>query len=129
MILIGHEWVPYAPLYAIDSIEAIANTPANSTLFFVWSEERLSLAHHCRTQKLSFAVGVQTYREVLFANAWGAAYIVVPRDLALKAQAFANEYLSDAKILLRGEERDLEWAAQAGIDGILFEKGVVYGSG
>lgn len=129
MILIGHPWIAYEPFYFIKSIAQIDETPPNSTVVFAFSEEALPLAEQCRKNGVRFAVIADTYKEVIFANALGASFIVTDKSLAKKAQIFANEYLCDAKILLySNDEREMEWAAEAGIDGILFEEGIDYGS-
>ncbi len=129
MILIGHPQIAYRPFYFVKHIEEIDKTPSGSTVVFAFSEEGASLAEHCRKNGVRFAMIVDSYKEVIFANALGSAFIVVDRSLAKKAQTFANEYLCDAKILLyASDERDLEWAAEAGIDGMLFEEGIEYGS-
>ncbi|WP_187647256.1 hypothetical protein [Nitrosophilus labii] len=100
----------------IETIEEIKNTPPNTTLFFRYD---LELIKYCYDNDLSFAVAVDSIKEAIFANHFGAAYIVVKKDMAKKIQNVANEYLFDAKILVKIVfDWEIEIFAQKGIDGV-----------
>jgi len=126
MIILGHEFIKSEPFYFIKKSEDILNTPSNSTVVFEFSEKNLELCEHCRDENVSFAIIADVVSDVLFSNALGAGFIICDKRLVEKAQKLADEYMFDAKILFYGV--DLEWAADLGIDGILFEKGIDYGS-
>ncbi len=130
MIIIGHPWVKFEAFYAVESAQDVAKTPPNSRVIFPFCEKNLSLCEHCEKNGVSFALVCYKKEDVLFAQALGCDFIVCDKTLVKEAQLFADGYLFDAKILLRTkDEADLLWAADSQIDGILFEKGVIYGSG
>lgn len=129
MIILGHDYLECAPFYFVKKSEDIANTPSNSVVLFEFSEENLALCHHCKENDVSFALIADSAKEALFANVLEASYILCDKVLSPKVQKLADEYMFDAKVLLySSEEADLEWAADLGIDGIIFEKGIDYGS-
>lgn len=129
MIILGHDFIKSELFYFVKKSENIVNTPPNSTVAFEFSEQNLELCEHCREEDVSFAIIADVVKDVLFANSLGANFIICDKKLAAKAQKLADEYMFDAKILLYvANEADLEWAADLGIDGILFEKGIDYGS-
>jgi len=129
MIIFGHRFVKTEPFYLIKKVEDIKNTPPNSTVVFDFSEKNLELIDHCNKSGISFAVICDKIKDVLFANALEANFIICDKVVSTKAQKLADNYMFDAKILLySSEEADLEWVAENEIDGILFEKGINYGS-
>jgi hypothetical protein len=129
MIILGHDIIKSEPLYFVKKSEDIINTPPNSIVLFEFSEQNLKLCEHCSDEDVSFAIIADVVKDVLFSSSLGASFIICDKKLAPKAQKLADEYMFDAKILLYGSnETDLEWAADLGIDGILFEKGIDYGS-
>jgi len=129
MILIGHDYIDFKAFEKIDKKEDIEKTSPNSTVVFDFHHDRVSLCHYVAENSVKFAVIVKEEKEVIFASSLGASYIICDKGLATKAQKFADDYLFDAKILLRSEnEEDIEYVAKNSIDGILFEKGISYGS-
>lgn len=129
MIIFGHRFVKTEPFYLIKKVEDIKNTPPNSTVVFDFSEKNLELIDHCNKSSIPFAVICDSIKDVLFSNALEAKFIICDKVVSPKAQKLADNYMFDAKILLySGIEADLEWAAENEIDGILFEKGIDYGS-
>ncbi len=129
MIIIGHPFIEYDPFYAVQKIEDISITLPNRPVIFPFCEENLPLCKHCNKNEITYALICRLKEDVLFAQALGCDFIVCDKSLVKKAQLFADGYLFDAKILLKSsDEADLLWAAENEIDGILFEKGVIYGS-
>ncbi len=129
MIIIGHEWILYEAFYFIKSIEDISKTPSNSKVIFQFSKDTLDISYHCANNGISFALICDSKKDVLFAQALNCDFIVCDKTIVKDAQKFADGYLFDAKILLySSQEDDIQWAAQHEIDGILFEKGIDYGS-
>ena len=127
MLIIGHEEVEFEPFYFIRSIEDISVTPPQATVIFEYSKENLEMVQYCKTNNISMALICDISRDVLFANANGAFYIICDKDSVEQAQKFADEYMFDAKILLySSKEEDLLWCANKSIDGILFEDGIKY---
>lgn len=125
MIILGHSYIKSEPFYLVKNSKDIEKTPPNSTVVFSFTEQNLELCEFCKKNLVNFAVIVDEVRDILFANALEATYIICGKELAAKAQKLADEYMFDAKILLFGrEESYLEWGADLGIDGIIFENGI-----
>lgn len=125
MILIGHPYIPFSAFERIALKEDIASTSPQSTLLLDFHPEHVELCHYLVENKISFALVVKETKEVILSAALGADFIVCDKPLVTRAQAFADDYLFDAKILLQSEnESDIDYAAEHGIDGILFPKGV-----
>jgi hypothetical protein len=129
MLILGHKYIKSVPFYFIKQEEDIKKTPSNSTVMFEFSEKNLDLCYYCQKNGISFALIVEKVNDILFASRLDAAYIISDKTLVCKAQKYADEYMFDAKILLySSDDEDLEWSADLGIDGVLFEKGIDYGS-
>ena len=126
MLLFGHRFIDYQHFYHIEEIDAIDQTPANSTLFVKFHESTLDIITHLQTHDLSFALEVSTLTEVIYAHNLGARYIIVSPVLSKSAQNIAENYLFDAKILCRLESEDmLEEKIIEGIDGIIFSEAIL----
>ena len=127
MIILGHPDIPFEPLHYVESVEEIAQTPAGATLWLGPYRETVELAHHCLQHGLPYGVMAETLTDALLANALGARYILVSEPLATTVQKAAETYLFDAKILLPvTEESEMEEAAQAGIDGVIFQTAITF---
>jgi hypothetical protein len=123
MLLIGHELIPSEPFYHVDTLEKIAQTPSNAKLYF---EFDAALARYCSANGLVFALHVKNIKELVLGNALGASFFIVDKSLALQAQKIADDYLFDAKILLiASDDNDIEFAALHGIDGLIFNAGLI----
>ncbi len=129
MIIIGHRWIDSKPFYSVESIKDIKKTPSNSTVLILFSEENIDLCKYCSSNNIIFGLGVRKKREIVFAAALGASYLASDsKKLIKKAQKLADRYLFDMKILFLVEnEKKLMWATKHGIDGLLFERGVING--
>ena len=126
MLLFGHPYIDFTPFYHIYESSEIELTPPNSTLMVIFNEESLTLINDMRKNKLSFALEVETLSELIFAHNLGARYIIVQGEFAIEAQAVAENYLFDAKILCRlQQEGDLEAKIRDGIDGIIYPQAIV----
>jgi len=126
MLIFGHPLLPSETFYHIDGPEAIASTPAGSTLLFPWNASNLDIVEHCRSNDLPFALEVASVKEALFAENVGARYILVENTLAKSVQKVAETYLFDAKILSRlDDETQIEAMAYEGIDGVVFAEAVI----
>ncbi len=129
MVVIGHEFIDSEVLYKICEISEIEKTPSNSTIYLNWSEENIKLIKFANKNSVNFAIKVNGIKELVFANSFGAKYIVVSNlEFAKIAQKIAENYLFDAKILLEIEtDLELEEAILALIDGVIYKKVVVNG--
>lgn len=120
MILIGDDLVPYEKISTITTIEDIKNTQANSTLLFFYEEKLLS---YCYKNTLLSAVVVSSIKQAIYANALDSKYIICNKDLAIKLQKIAENYMFDSKILSIIQCNDeLEDIALNEIDGVIYHK-------
>ncbi len=129
MILLGHPFIAYEPLWRITLKADILATPSHACVVFDYHDEKVDLCHYAEENEVPFALFVKEEREVILAAALGADFIICNKGLVEMAQKFADDYLFDAKILLySNDEKDITYAAKRSIDGILFEKGIENGS-
>jgi len=126
MLLYGHKFIPSKNFYHVLNIDAILNTPPNSTIYLKFSQENLEIINHASINNISFALSISNITEAIYAASLGASYILVDRDLAKTIQEIANNYLFDAKILVSIEDEDeIEELALQGIDGIIFSNAII----
>ncbi len=126
MLLLGHRFIESENLYHISDIEAVLKTPPNSTMYLEFNENNLDIIDYLRANCIGFALGVENLREVIYASALGAKYIVTEEKLSKEAQEVAQEYLFDAKILVRIQsDEEIEKYAKLGIDGVLYPTAVI----
>ncbi|MBA1433437.1 MAG: hypothetical protein FAF04_07575 [Epsilonproteobacteria bacterium] len=126
MLLFGHRFIESNLFYHIFDIDALQKTPPSSTVYLVFSEANLDIIEHLRLNKINFALGVKTIRELIYAAALGASYIMLSKELAKTAQSIAETYLFDAKIVVHiHDEEEIEELALLGIDGVVFPEAIV----
>lgn len=103
--------------YPIKDIEDIKNTPSNSIVCFDYD---LKLMKYCQKNSISFAVKISSIKEAVFANNFGAKYLIVTKTKAKEIQDIANEYLFDSKVLVKIVfDWEIEIFAKLGIDGVI----------
>ena len=120
MKLIGHELVPYEPLFWRENVEQIEADKQN---LFKFDEAAIKRAQELGAQ---FSVEAENLNEVIVANAAGAKFIVVPRELAIKAAKLAQDYLFDAQICAFVEsENELAALSETGADSAIFKTAVI----
>ncbi|MEA1892387.1 MAG: hypothetical protein U9N33_06700 [Campylobacterota bacterium] len=126
MLIIGHRFIQSPNFYHIPNIEAISNTPSNSTIYIDFNEDNLEIINYAISNDLSLALGVGNITEIIYASALEAAFIIVPKELARTAQEIANNYLFDAKILVHvSDEKEIEELAILSIDGVIFSNAII----
>ncbi len=114
MIILNHPLIPAVKLTKVANREDIATTPANKT---VWIEFDLELMRYCYDNGVHYAVSIENEVEAAYANALGAGFVMCNLDIAQKIQKLAEHYLFDAKVIALVDERLLDKAIEAGIDG------------
>jgi hypothetical protein len=126
MIIYGHRFIPSNNFYHVVNIDAISNTPPSSTLFLEFKEENLDIIEHLRVNELPFALQVNSITELVYASALNASFMIVSKELMLDAQNIANEYLFDAKILVKIEDdSEIEELAKLSIDGVIYSNAII----
>jgi len=124
MIIIGHHLVPFNSLYKVANIEDIKKTKPNSIVLIDFSNQ--SLVQYAKSQHISLALHVKNIKDACIANAIGAKFILVDKNISENIQNLANEYLFDSKILLCvDDENGIQSAAENFIDGVILKKGIV----
>jgi len=127
MIIIGHVDIPFEPLYYVETIEEIAKTPPNSTLWLGVFAEAKEIAKHCYKNQIAYGVMAESINDALLSNALHARYILVNEPLASKVQKIAENYLFDAKILVPILNEDkMQTIAEIGIDGVIFQNAIIF---
>ena len=120
MKLIGHELVPYEPLFWRENAQQIEAGKQN---LFKFDAAAIKRAQELGAQ---FCVEAENLNEIIVANAAGAKFIVVPRELASKAAKLAQDYLFDAQICAFVEsENELAELAKTGADVAIFKNAVI----
>ena len=123
MIILGHELIPFNPLYKVTKIEDVKRTEPNSTILFDFIDKKV--LEYCKMHDISFALHVNDVKEACISNALGAKFIIADYDLSKKIQSIATEYLFDTKVLLAIEEEiQIELAAESSIDGVIFKDAI-----
>lgn len=126
MLLLGHPHIPHEKLYHVNSIEAISNTPSNSTLLFSYDGEVFELIEHANANGLPFALDVTSLKDAIIGENLDAKYILLDHKIAKSVQNAADTYLFDAKILVHAQnEKSIEELANEGIDGIIFAEAII----
>ncbi len=126
MLLLGHRFISGENLYHISDIDALKKTPPNSTVYLEFDENNLDIIEYLRTNAVNFALGVQNLREVIYANLLDAKYIVTDENLCKEAQDLAQEYLFDAKVLVRiSSDEEIVRFAKRGIDGAVYPEAFI----
>nr|WP_314887615.1 hypothetical protein [uncultured Campylobacter sp.] len=120
MQLIGHELVPYEPLFWHENVEQIEAGKQN---LFKFDEAAIKQAQELGA---NFSVEAENINEVIVANAAGAKFIIVPRDLVGKAAKLAQDYLFDAQICVIIEsQNELAALSETGADVAIFKNAVI----
>ena len=126
MLIYGHRFIDSNSFYHVLDIDSISNTPPSSTIFVEFSEENLNLINHITINSITLAVQVKDITQLIYASALGASFIVIQKDLASIAQEIANNYLFDAKVLVKiDDEDDIEELAILGVDGVIFANAII----
>ena len=120
MKLIGHELVPYEPLFWRENAQQIEAGKQN---LFKFDAAPIKRAQEIGAQ---FSVEAENLNEIIVANAAGAKFIVVPRELAGKAAKLAQDYLFDAQIcvIIEGQS-ELAALSETGADAAIFKAAVI----
>ncbi len=126
MLIFGHRFIDNVNFYHISSIDAIQNTPPSSIIFVEFNEDNLDIIKHCSLNFITLAIEVKNVTEVIYASSLDASYILVDKNLAKTAQDIAQNYLFDAKILVKiSTEDEIEEMALLNIDGVLFNNTII----
>lgn len=95
----------------------IDSTPAKKIALCPFDKE---LMEYCQKAEVVYAVKAASITEAVYANHFGAAFIVVSKERAKEIQEVAENYLFDAKILVPIRfEWEIERFARLGIDGVI----------
>ena len=102
MIILGHQLIEHDKFILVESMEELIRCGQENNG--------------------SCAIQVSTVKDAIFANAMGAKYMMVNKDMAIEIQQVANEYLFDSRVIVPiSSEDEIEGLAKLGIDGVLFD--------
>lgn len=120
MILINHPLFNDDKLYTVENIASIKKSPSNSVLIINDIQNQELINYACKNQ-LDFALYASNLTEAIYANKFGAKYILINKKEVKAVQKLADTYLFDAKILvLINSENEIETLAQEEVDGCIF---------
>ena len=120
MKLIGHELVPYEPLFWRENAQQIEAGKQN---LFKFDTAAIKRAKELGAQ---FSVEAENLNEIIVSNAAGAKFIIVSRELADKAAKLAQDYLFDAQICVIIEsQNELAALSETGADVAIFKNAVI----
>jgi len=126
MLIFGHKFIQSETFYHVTNIEDIKNTPNSSLIYLQFNENNLDIIKHLNLNSISFALFASNVEEIVYASALDAKYIVVNKELAKIAHDIAQNYLFDAKILVRlKREESIKKMALVGVDGVIFANAIV----
>ncbi len=116
MLIFGHPRIEAPRFVKIASAQEIAKVQAKDIVLFDFD---FDLLDYCRRNSIACAVEVKNKKESIYANAMDAFYLICETlDLAKSIQQIANEYIFDAKVIVKIDERLIDLAIDAGIDGV-----------
>lgn len=123
MKIIGHELVKFEPFFECLKEQDIS---VNRENLFAYEPNMIK---HAQKMGANFSLKTDDIVRIILANAAGAKFIIVPRELASKAAKIAQNYLFDAQIaVIIKDEREIEDLSEAGVDAVIFEKGICNGN-
>ena len=126
MLIFGHRFIESSSFYHITNIDDITNTPPSSTIYFSFSEKNLDIIQHANLNHITMALSVKDVTEVIYASALNATYIVVDKEIVKTAQTIAQEYLFDAKIIVKiDSDEEIEEMALLGIDAVMYPNSII----
>ena len=122
MLIFGNEYIESPHFITISTVEEIDATTPKDILYLQEFKAPYSLAKHCASNNLPYAIKVNSIKEALYANALSASYIIAEIALAKELQSIADNYLWDTKVLaIISNDDDLETIAKASIDGAIYQ--------
>jgi hypothetical protein len=123
MQIFGHKWIDSIQFYNIESIDDIASTPPNSIVKISNLSKFIDIVKHCQKNLIPFVLEIDSIKDAIFANIFGAKYTISSKELAKKIMPIAQNYLFDTQILAKiSEDNEIEEMAKIGVDGVIFEK-------
>jgi len=126
MLIYGHRFIKSDSFYHVLDIESISNTPPSCTIFVEFDEKNIDIIKHVTSNSIPLAVGADDITQTIYASSLGASFIIIPKELAKTAQNLANNYLFDAKIVVKIDEEDeIEELALLGVDGVVFTSAII----
>lgn len=130
MLLLNHPQISPRKIIILDSMKNAqdftkkAQDSIESSFLIVKNcEEQIQIALFLRSFGFEFAIAPKDLKTAILAVNAGASFLLYGKIKDAKAaQKLAENYLFSAKILLKiKSDEDIEKAAMAGIDGVIYE--------
>jgi len=109
--------------YKVKTIEDISDSPNNSTIIFKYNENDLDIYKFCKKNNIPYAVEINSLKELIFISNLDAKYALCELNIASELQKFADNYLTNTKIIVKSHISNIEILAKQEIDGIFILKG------
>ena len=77
MYIYGHRFIDSDSFYHVPNIDAIQNTPSNSTIYLDFSEDNLEIINHATSNNVVLALGAVNVTEIIYASSLGDRKSVV----------------------------------------------------
>ncbi len=115
MIILNHPLIPSPKFIEAHTTQEISQVLAKDVPLLPFD---LKLLRYCYDNQVAYAVNITSSSEAVYANALHAHYLFCDLQTAKEVQKIADHYLFDSKVIARIDERLLERAIEAGIDGV-----------
>jgi hypothetical protein len=121
MIIIGNEHIDAPVFVKIASIDDIKTTQPSNIVVFNYD---VQIAKYCNENDVAYAIMSDDIKDVVFANALNASYIIVEHN-GIQIQKLAENYMFDVKILqIIEDDSAIEQVALCGIDGVIYKNSI-----
>ena len=123
MVILGDDYFCDENMFKIENEEDIKNTPPNSCVYLESFSKSLCL--HLKENDIAYACFSSVVSDVLILEKLNAKYIICDDNIAKRCQEMADNYLFDAKIIMKAKSlKRIEYIAGLGLDGAWLTNGV-----
>ena len=122
VIILNHPFIPSPKFIEARTTQEIGQIMAKDVPLLPFD---LKLLRYCFDNRVAYAVNIASASEAVYANALHANYLFCNLKTAKEVQKIADHYLFDSKVIAKIDERLLDKAIAAGIDGVyLISRGI-----
>ena len=122
MLILNHPIIPSPTFTETQTTQEIGKIAAKEIPLLPFD---LKLLRYCFDNRVAYAVKITSTIEAVYANALNANFLFCDLQTAKEVQKVADHYLFDSKVIAKIDERLLDRAIEAGIDGVyLISRGI-----
>ena len=115
MLILNHPIIPSPKFIEASTTQEIDEILAKDVPILPFD---LKLLRYCFDNQVAYAVKIDSTTQAVYANALNANYLICNLKIAKEVQKIAEHYLFDSKVIAKIDERLLDRAIEAGIDGV-----------